>query len=261
MKPDTRQERDFYPTREAWVTETLLDHVDLGGLTVWEPAAGEGDMAKVLEASSAARVYCSDVTDRGYPLDAIHDFTAPISPAPELRFDAIVTNPPGGPRYTTAEAFIESGLRHIARGGLLALLLPTDFDSAGRRRPLFQNNPWFCAKIVLTRRIVWFERPDGDRAAPKENHAWYCWQRAPLRASRAPLTLYGPEIQLAPAPRRAPRCDPPLPIAPPLQSQPDLFAQIVPPEPGEAMTRTTHKKPASEPVEVTADLFERGGAK
>jgi hypothetical protein len=179
-------------------------------------------MAEVLKASSAECVYCSDITDRGYPLDAIHDFTSPVSPTPELRFDAIVTNPPGGPRYATAEAFIESGLRHIARGGLLALLLPTDFDSAGRRRPLFRDNPWFCAKIVLTRRIVWFERPDGRREAPKENHAWYCWQRAPLRASRAPLTLYGPESQPAPAPRHAP----PLPIAPPLQPQPDLFAPI-----------------------------------
>ena len=60
-----RVERDFYPTRERWVTEALLAHLDLAGLTVWEPATGEGDMAEVLKTSGAARVYCSDIMDRG----------------------------------------------------------------------------------------------------------------------------------------------------------------------------------------------------
>jgi hypothetical protein len=190
-----RVDKDLYPTRERWVTEALLAHIDLAGLVVWEPAAGEGDMAKVLKASSAARIYCSDVVDRGYPLDALHDFTSPSSPDPGIRFDAIITNPPFGLRAATAEAFIEAGLRHIAKGGLLALLLPTDFDSAGRRRPLFHGCPWFAARISLTRRIVWFERPDGQREAPKENHCWFVWQRTALRISTAPAMLYGPTTQ------------------------------------------------------------------
>jgi hypothetical protein len=108
------------------------------------------------------------------------------------RFDAIITNPPQGPRNSLAEAFVAAGLRHIGRGGLLALLLPSDFDSAARRRPLFHGCPWFTAKIVLTRRIVWFERADGVREAPKENHAWFLWQRTPLRVPAPPRVLYGP---------------------------------------------------------------------
>jgi hypothetical protein len=181
-----RMNKDFYPTRARWVTEALLAYVDLGGLTVWEPAAGAGDMAKVLKAAGAAWVHCSDIASYDFPLDEIRDFTAADAAA---RFDAIITNPPHG----LAEAFVTAGLRHIGRGGLLALLLPADFDSAARRRPLFHECPWFAAKIVLTKRIVWFERTDGVREAPKENHAWFLWQRTALRVPAAPRLLYGPD--------------------------------------------------------------------
>jgi hypothetical protein len=45
---------------------------------------------------------------------------------------------------------------------------------------------------VLTRRIVWFERTDNVREAPKENSAWFCWAYSPLRAHRPPIILYAP---------------------------------------------------------------------
>ena len=91
-----------------------------------------------------------------------------------------------------AERFIAAGLAHLERGeaAVLALLLPSDFDSAGGRRRFFADCPRFSAKIALTRRIVWFERTDGIREAPKENHAWYMWERADL--PWGPLLLYGP---------------------------------------------------------------------
>jgi len=145
-----RMARDLYPTREVWVTEALLAHVQLVGVTVWEPAAGRGDLALALRDS-------------------------------------------GVRRNTLAESFIETGLKHLAHGvSLLALLLPVDFDSAGRRRQFFAECPWFAAKIPLTRRIVWFPRSDGIRAAPKENHAWFIWQRTLLKTRTSPLVLYAP---------------------------------------------------------------------
>jgi hypothetical protein len=146
-------------------------------------------MAEVLKAGTA-HVYCTDIADYGYPLDHILDFTSTRNP--EFPFDAIITNPPGGKRNRTAESFIDSGLRRIARGGLLALLLSTDFDSAATRRRFFHDCPLFCARIVLTKRIVWFERGDGEREAPKENYAWYVWQRSVLHIQTPPVTLYAP---------------------------------------------------------------------
>jgi hypothetical protein len=215
-----RVDKDLYPTRERWVTETLLGHVDLAGLIVWEPAAGMGDIAEVLKTGGASRVYCSDIVDRGYPLDAIHDFTTPISPAPELRFDIVATNPPYGLRHATAEAFIETGLSHIGRGGMLALLLPCDFDNANGRRRFFAECPHYCGKIVLTRRIVWVLRSDGEREAPKENHAWFIWQRTALRTRAAPVTFYGPAPLSAERPSPRPALQPALQPAPRPPSRP-----------------------------------------
>jgi hypothetical protein len=48
-------ERDYYPTPPG-VTNALLEHVDVAGKTVWEPATGTGQMAEVLKAAGAARV-------------------------------------------------------------------------------------------------------------------------------------------------------------------------------------------------------------
>jgi hypothetical protein len=182
-----RVHRDHYPTPQ-WVVEALAAHVDLTGLTIWEPAAGNGRMAEALKQAGAARVYCSDVASYGYPLDAIADFLG-CAESP-LRCDMIVTNPPFGQRGKTAEAFIEAGLRQIPSGASLALLLPADFDSAKTRMRFFAGCRHFAAKIILTRRVVWFERPDGKRENPKENTAWFVWTRTALQWLRYPVILY-----------------------------------------------------------------------
>ena len=110
---------------------------------------------------------------------------------PELSaWDGIVTNPPWGERNRLAEAFIRRGLDHINdRGGFLALLLPTDFDSAVSRLPLFCDHQ-FTARISLTARPIWFKRTDGVREAPKENVAWFVWSRPILRHPGPPLAFH-----------------------------------------------------------------------
>jgi predicted RNA methylase len=97
-----RSKRDFYPTRHPWVTEALLSHINVAGLSVLEQAAGEGHMAEVLKAAGAASVFCNDIEDRGYPLDQISDYTMAKFP---VRFDASITNPPFGFRAKLAETF------------------------------------------------------------------------------------------------------------------------------------------------------------
>ena len=158
-------------------------------------------MAEALKANGVARVFCSDVIDHGYTgLDGIFDFVSDRS-SNNQRFSGIITNPPYGLRNTLAEQFIEVGLRRLAPGGFLALLLPVDFDAAKSRRHLFSDSPQFVAKIILTRRIVWFERRDGTREAPKENHGWFLFQRPGLNG-HAPAILrpgsLNPVIRYAP---------------------------------------------------------------
>jgi hypothetical protein len=184
-----RVERDFYPTPHWVVTHGLLPFVSVAGLSIWECAAGEGGMAEPL-CTAGAKVFCSDIEDRGYPLDMRLDFTKPLLHPPQ-RFQGIITNPPFGDHAKLAEAFVETGLERIKRhDGFLALLLPTDFDCGKTRRQWFKDCPLFAIRIILTKRIKWFDH-EGDRA-PKENHCWYVWDS---RWKGPPIILYGPSDQ------------------------------------------------------------------
>jgi hypothetical protein len=113
-----RVERDLYPT-PPWVVSALAEHVDLRGLTVWEPACGDGRMAEALRQQGCARVYTSDIVDRGTGQDEVLDFLS--AQMPELaRFDMSATNPPFGQGGRQATAFIEVGLRRLPVGAVLA---------------------------------------------------------------------------------------------------------------------------------------------
>jgi hypothetical protein len=57
---------------------------------------------------------------------------------------------------------------------------------------LFRHCNYFVGKVVLTKRIVWFKRPDGKREQPKENAAWFLWARPVLRTRQPPVILYAP---------------------------------------------------------------------
>jgi hypothetical protein len=147
-----RKERDLYET-PAWVTEALLPHMRLCQ-TIWEPAAGPGKMVQVL--GRVAQVTATD---------------------------AIVTNPP----YELATEFIERALsfqRPVE--GVVAMLLRTDFDHAKTRANLFAGCAVFAKKIVLTKRIKWFEDSKGQ---PSFNHAWFVWD---WKHSGPPILAYGP---------------------------------------------------------------------
>jgi hypothetical protein len=184
-----RIERDYYPT-PSWVIEALAEHVNLGGMRIWECAAGDGRMAEALKAAGAS-VYATDVERRDYRLDATLDFVvAEVSESEH--FDGLVTNPPFGNRGKLAEQFIRVGLRQITFCPFMALLLPVDFDSAKTRMSLFGGCPHFAGKIILTKRIVWFTNPDPQRENPKENSSWFLWNRNAIRG-RSPVVLYAPQ--------------------------------------------------------------------
>jgi hypothetical protein len=188
-----RIERDHYPT-PVWVIAALAEHVDFRGLTVWEPACGDGRMVEaLLGLAGCSRVYATDIANGYARQDEILDFLSGLAPKLLPRSpDGIVTNPPLGTRGKTAEAFIDAGLRQIAGGGFLALLLPNDFDSAKTRSRFFGDCPHFIGKVTLTRRVKWFNHPDKPDRNPKENHAWCLWARDALRVHRQPIILYAP---------------------------------------------------------------------
>lgn len=183
---------DLYQT-PAWVVDALAEHVNLNGLAVWEPACGAGQMVRALQ-DKGASVTASDITDHGFDdFSGKFDFASAGATIIDW-LNAIITNPPYGPQGRTGAAFIARGLERLPPGGLLALLLPVDFDSAKTRAKFFGDCPDFAAKIVLRRRICWFE-PEPGQAGPSANHAWFIWQRSHLRTARAPVTLYAPAVE------------------------------------------------------------------
>ncbi len=163
-----RKELDKYMT-PPWVTDALLPHIPARIETIWEPACGTGKMSGVLKDAGFA-VTCSDI-DIGF------DF---LCEPPEnfQRHDAIITNPP----YDLALAFIDKALE---RSDFVAMLLRTDYDHAKTRQRLFLD-PRFSKKIVLTKRIKWFEDSKGQ---PSFNHAWFIFD---AQHKGPPVLAYAP---------------------------------------------------------------------
>lgn len=90
-----RDDADFCPT-PAWGTRAFLEIIlggraALEGQSVWEPACGQGHMARVL-GEFFGTVYASDKYEYGYG-DRI-DFLDPDAKFPRHAFDWIITNPP-----------------------------------------------------------------------------------------------------------------------------------------------------------------------
>ena len=164
---------DAYFTPE-WVTRVLLDQVFLPK-NIWEPACGDGAIAKVLK-ETARNVYASDIANYGYGEPGLNFFAYKCIPA---GFNAIVTNPP----YTQAEAFIKHALAlTLPLGGMVAMLLRHDYDTAKRRASLWQEP--FRAKIVLTRRPNWTA---SRKASPRHNFSWYIWDWNAYNAQPEPV--------------------------------------------------------------------------
>lgn len=165
-----RIELDNYETPE-WVTDALVPHLPCSDCVVWEPAAGGGKMVAAL-LKAGFDVTASDIVDG-------LDFLTQPAPKP---FRAIITNPP----YKLASEFIHRAMTMIPPRGFIAMLLRTDFDHAKTRADLFREHPHFAKKVVLTRRIKWFEN---SRGQPSFNHAWFIWD---LKHEGPPTLAYGP---------------------------------------------------------------------
>lgn len=165
-----RVERDAYETPE-WVTLALRPHLsDIK--SVREPAAGSGKMVRALELMGLD-VSATDIA-------AGNDFFNTVF----VNVDAIITNPP----YECAQEFIEHALEMKNRW--VMMLLRTDFDHAKSRQHLFGGCPQFAKKLVLTKRIQWFEH---STSAPSFNHAWFIWD---WKHSGPPVLAYGPDDTL-----------------------------------------------------------------
>nr|DAZ54156.1 MAG TPA: adenine-specific methyltransferase [Caudoviricetes sp.] len=163
-----RRESDFYPTPPE-VTVALLDFLRLPENTViWEPAAGEGDMAGVLQ-TYFETVYTTDI------LDGTDFLKSSIDAA-----DWIITNPP----FSLAEAFIR---RAAELGKPFAFLVKSQFWHAKRRLSLFDEFPPSYI-LPLTWRPDFFFKDDHG-GSPLMDVMWCVWHIPHIKGTQ---TVYRP---------------------------------------------------------------------
>lgn len=154
-----RQKDDFYPTPPE-VTVALLEVETFVG-SIWEPACGDGTMARLL-ATKGNKVAGSDLNPRGYGTKA--DFLA-IRPRP-MQNTSIVTNPPFG---KVAQQFIEHGLAFQPRK--MALILKSSYWHADTRHDLYER----CQPARIYK-LTW--RPDFlGLGRPTMEVMWCVWDR------------------------------------------------------------------------------------
>jgi hypothetical protein len=162
-----RLKHDAYQTPD-WVVEQLCE-VERLPSQIWEPCAGEGQLANVLR-QHGSKVIETDLDPRTRSQRRL-DFLAARRPLAK----AVVTNPP----YRIATKFI----RHALSLGVeyLALLLKADFLNAQERHQLISEIGYPARIWSLT------SRPDFRRqGAPPMNCSWFIWDG---HASSAMLKL------------------------------------------------------------------------
>lgn len=170
---------DDFPT-PPWATralcERLHDTPPIWGLTVREPAANRGYMARPL-AEYFSRVQVSDIHDYGVGFD-VDDYLFGADPSP---VDWTITNPP----FRLAEQFIERALR-TSTSGVAMIVRAAFLEGQGRFERLFSRVApsailQFTERVVMHRGRV---TADGSTATA---YAWLVWDRpghGPARDTR-----------------------------------------------------------------------------
>ncbi|MEM9085331.1 MAG: hypothetical protein AAGB23_05360 [Pseudomonadota bacterium] len=162
--PVNREKDDFYPTHPG-ATEALLS-VEQFDAFVWEPACGEGDMSRVLEAHDYS-VLSEDLIDRGYG-NTGHDFLL----AQNLKAKSVVTNPP----FKLALEFCEHAISLGAHK--TAMFLRLAFLEGIKRKTFFEKHPparvWVMSRRVPMQRGRLSQKGDGHGVMA---FAWFVWER------------------------------------------------------------------------------------
>lgn len=181
---------DFFPT-PAWATRALVEHVIAGGgwrrdqiagMTCWEPACGEGHMARPL-AEYFKAVLATDVANYGFPGQlATCDFTLlydhPPSTKGQGRRDWIITNPP----FRLASEFIDIGLK-IAKSGIAMLVRTAFLEGKERYYEVFSEHP--PAMIApFAERVPMFRGRIDQEGSSATSYCWMVWSKQPHHAGR-----------------------------------------------------------------------------
>lgn len=153
---------DMYPTPPE-ATRSLLALESLPRV-IWEPAAGDGAIVRVLQAAGH-EVIASDIADYGAGYKVADYLTAD----PPAGIEAIVTNPP----FSLLLQFAEKAVHEVPHVALLARLNALE---SIRRLAFYRAHP--PRVLVSSRRLPMMHRAgwDGPKASSNHTFAWLVWR-------------------------------------------------------------------------------------
>lgn len=167
---------DFYPT-PAWATHALMLNEKFHG-RVWEPACGNGFMARVIKKYN--QVCSTDLYDHGYGKPGV-DFLHQNS-----KVDNIITNPP----FNIVEDFFFKSLT-LARYKFAFLLRTAFLEGQKRSQTIFRYFP--PSRIwIFPNRVTMYPCPSGitdyneymsilkSNSGGTTSYAWFVWEK-PLK--------------------------------------------------------------------------------
>lgn len=159
---------DFFPT-PPWATRALCEHIkvaipEIREQTVWEPACGEGHMARPL-AEYFGTVISSDVHPYGY--GAVLDF---LFPGNVDEADWIITNPP----FRLGKEFALKGIGRAKVG--VALLVRTAFLEGGERYAELFSYRRPVAILQYCERVPMVKGRYDPLASTATSYCWIIWR-------------------------------------------------------------------------------------
>lgn len=161
---------EFYPTPPE-ATRALLSAESFDG-SIWEPACGEGHIAKVLM-ENGHHVVSTDLVDYGFG-ETGRDFLAQRRPLAKH----IVTNPPYG--RGLADAFVRHALRLTkVTGGKVVMLMNLNGLCHPIRHDFYVGNP--PAVIYALDECTCWPYGDPGRATTsiaKQRYCWIVWRQS-----------------------------------------------------------------------------------
>jgi len=157
-----RSPHDFYPTPRNAI-EALLEREKFTG-RIWEPAAGDGAISKVLCEYGHA-VISTDLYGYGFCEGGI-DFLNSRTCVPNVA--SIVTNPP----YREAAAFVRLALERTS--DRVAMLLRLNFLEGQKRKSMFASTPLETVYVFSSR--LSFAQSGTPAKRGMITYAWFIWR-------------------------------------------------------------------------------------
>lgn len=154
-----RRKHDQYDTPEAAVVP-LLPHLKAAGGFIWEPCAGNYQLAEALKKHGVSTMDPIDIAPRD---PRVRKADAMLSTSP-IGVTAIVTNPPW------TREILHPMIEHFSAMRPTWLLFDADWAHTKQAEPYLK----WCRKIVSVGRVKWI--PDSPHTG-KDNCAWYLFDK------------------------------------------------------------------------------------